>query len=187
VSYACAAAAGGGAADCVVEWRWGGVVAVDRAKVGAIARADASAWTVTRAERGAGDRVRTSREAMSRVTFLGAGDRVLFSDEQSGAVGTDGEAIADRVNALAAGDRRGPFLVWQAPWLPLLFGSLLLLMGLPMLVERLRHAALGPGAARRLTTLAFAGVAAALAAGWILLLVGSAPAPVAALLGVPPG
>jgi hypothetical protein len=124
---------------------------------------------------------------MSRVTFLGAGDRVLFSDEQSGAVGTDGEAIADRVNALAAGDRRGPFLVWQAPWLPLLFGSLLLLMGLPMLVERLRHAALGPGAARRLTTLAFAGVAAALAAGWILLLVGSAPAPVAALLGVPPG
>jgi hypothetical protein len=118
------------------------------------------------------------------VTFYDARDRVLFSDEQSGAIGTGAEALADRVNALAAGDRRDPFLVWQAPWLPLLFGSILLLLGFPMLVERLRHAALGPGVAGRLTILALASIVAALVVGWLLLLAGSAPPPVAALLGV---
>jgi hypothetical protein len=119
------------------------------------------------------------------VTLYDASDRVLFSDEQSGAIGTGAEAIADRVNALAAGDRRDPFLVWQGGWLPLLFGSVLLLIGLPMLVERLRYAALGPGAAGRITTLALAGVAVGLAVGWLVLLAGSAPPSVAALLGVP--
>jgi hypothetical protein len=187
VSYACAGAAGGGGAACVVEWRWGGVALVDRAEVGAIARADASEWTVTRTERDGGGRARTSSEAKSRVTFYDARDRVLFSDEQSGAIGTGAEALADRVNALAAGDRRDPFLVWQAPWLPLLFGSILLLLGFPMLVERLRHAALGPGVAGRLTILALAGIVAALVVGWLLLLSGSAPSSVAALLGLPAG
>ena len=173
----------------MVEWRWGGVVAVDRVAVGAIARADASAWTVTHRERTAGDRERTraSHEAMSRVTLYDAADRVLFSDEQSGAIGTDAGAITDRVSALAAGERRDPLLVWQAPWLPLLLASLFLILGLPMLAERLRHAALGPGPAGRVTTLAFIGVAAALAVGWLLLLAGSAPPPMGALFGVPGG
>jgi hypothetical protein len=187
VSYACVGVAGGGGAACVVEWRWGGVALVDRAEVGAIARADASEWTVTRTERDGGSRTRTSSEAKSRVTFYDARDRVLFSDEQSGAIGTGAEALADRVNGLAAGDRQDPFLVWQAPWLPLLFGSILLLLGFPMLVERLRHVALGPGVAGRLTTLALAGIATALVVGWLLLLTGSAPPPVATLLGIPTG
>jgi hypothetical protein len=185
VVYACTGGAGGAA--CVVEWRWGGIVAVDRVEVGAIAGADASAWTVTRTERQAGDRPRTSREALSGVTFYGAGDRVLFSDMQSGAIGSSAEAIADRVSALATGERREPLLGWQAPRLPLLFASLLLLLGVPMLAERLRHAALGPGAGGRVATLAFAGIAAALVVGWLLLLAGSAPPPVAALLGAPTG
>ena len=128
-----------------------------------------------------------SREALSGVTFYGTGDRVLFSDVQSGAIGSSAEAIADRVSALATGERREPLLAWQAPWLPLLFASLLLLLGVPMLAERLRHAALGPGAAARVATLAFAGIVAALAVGWLLLLAGSAPPPLAAMLGVPTG
>jgi hypothetical protein len=121
------------------------------------------------------------------VIFYDARDGVLFSDEQSGAIGTGAEAIADRVNALAAGNRQDPFLVWQVPWLPLLFGSLLLLLGLPMLVERLRHAALGPGVAGWLTIVALAGVVAALLVGWLLLLAGSVPPPLVALLGLPGG
>lgn len=187
VAYACSGGPGGAA--CVVEWRWGGVLSVDRVEVGAIARADAAAWTVTHRERAAGDRdrTRTSHEAMSRVTLYDAADRMLFSDEQSGAIGTDAGAITDRVNALAVGERREPLLVWQAPWLPLLLASVFLVLGLPMLVERLRYAALGPGAAGRVTTLAFAGVVAALAAGWLLLLAGSVPPSVAGLFGMAGG
>ena len=129
VVYACPG--GAGSAACVVEWRWGGVLVVDRVEVGAIASATPAHGPSARTERPQQPAADVS-EALSGMTFYGTA---------TGAV----QRRAERGDRKLRQDNRGPrehardgrapepLLAWQAPWLPLLLASLLLLLGVPML------------------------------------------------------
>ena len=134
VLYRCSA--GDGGAACRVEWRAAGLVTVEAVDLRGVASATSSSETVRRREVRDG-RTRESTETRSTITFLDAGGSVLFEDELSGAVGTSGEAIAAGIEALASGQGE-PVAAWRAPWLPLLFGTLMSLLAVFPLLSLLR-------------------------------------------------
>ena len=172
VSYHCEAASG--TAHCVVERRYLGLVPIESVEVAGIARADASAHTITRDlnERDTSGRRKQSTESISTVSFQGEGGKLLFEDEQSGAIGASSRAIADAVNGLVENAAAPPVRLSQMPWIPALFASLALLVGLPTLLALAFGPMLG-GPARAVFGLAvLAGVLVALVAGWVFAFIG---------------
>lgn len=185
VAYQCAAAETG--ARCVVRYRYAGLFDIERHDVEGIRRATASDWTDRVTSTDSNGRTSTGSESKSEVKLFGADDAVLFSDIESGATGSEAGEIADHVNALVAGGRKAPFLLFQSPALAMVFASLFLLIALPTLIDSLRRTFLPPRRGSAVLWLEFLLVAVPLLVGWLLMLVGELPPPLAAALGLPEG
>ena len=175
VRYQCEAA--GGAARCTIERRYLGLVPIERVAVAGIARADASAYTVVRRERereASTGQYKRSTESISTVSFQDRDGKLLFEDQQSGAVGTSARDIADAVNGLVEDAAAAPVRASQVPWVPALFASLALLVGLPTLLALVFGPMLGGTARAVFGVAALIGVLLALVAGWVFVLIGRA-------------
>lgn len=128
---------GDGGVACRVEWRAAGLVTIEAVDLRGVASATSSSETIRRRELRDG-RKRETTETRSTITFLDADGSVLFEDELSGAVGTSGEALAAGIEGLARGQAQ-PVVGWRAPWLPLLFGTLMSVLALFPLLSLLRN------------------------------------------------
>jgi hypothetical protein len=174
VDYQCQSADGG--ARCTVARRYAGLFVLERTEVAGIARADASAYVKVERERNtlSNERRRTT-ESISALSFQDKDSRLLFEDEQSGAIGTSARDIADAVNEIADGTASAPIRRWQLPWVPALLASLGLLLGPPTLVVLLLGPMLPLRGRALLGGVAFVGMLLALAGGWALALLGHPP------------
>lgn len=184
VVYRCAAAETG--ARCTVTHRYAGLADLERAEAEGIKRAAAESWE-QRSSSTSGGKASTSSESMSKLTLFDAAGEALFSDTQSGAVGSSVDTLALAIEQLDSGERAAPFLRWQGPWLPYLFASLMLLIAIPTLLEYARGTVWRGPPGGVIMLIEFLAGALPLLAAWALLLIGYFPDALAAALGVPGG